>query len=67
MGSAISPILADIFMDDIENEVLLKLDFTPTFYLRYVDDIIGCIPKNKINHMLHTFNDINQIFSSLMK
>ena len=58
MGSAISPIIADIIMDDIETEALSLLDFMPAFYFRFVDDIISCIYKDKINHMVHTFNNI---------
>ena len=35
-------------MDDLENEALAKLDFSPIIYFRYVDDILTCIPKNKL-------------------
>lgn len=56
MGSAISSLLADIVMDDLESDCLQKLGFSPLFYFRYVDDIILCIPENKVDFTLETFN-----------
>ena len=56
MGNSISPILSDIVMDDLETECIKKLNFKPTFYFRYVDDIVLCIPKNSVDHTLNTFN-----------
>ena len=46
-------------MDDIKTEALSLLDFIPTFYFRYSDGIISCIHKDKINHMVNNFNNIN--------
>ena len=51
-----SSIFADIVLEDLENTCLQKLDFKPTFYLRYVDDVITCIPASKLNVMLNIFN-----------
>ena len=40
MGSPLGPILANIFMTDLENKVFTKFQGNlPTFYKRYVDDI----------------------------
>jgi len=39
MGSPLSPILADIVMEDLETLSLQKLDFIVYTYYRYVDDI----------------------------
>ena len=40
MGSPLGPILANIFMTDLENKVFKKFQGNlPTFYKRYVDDI----------------------------
>ena len=52
MGGPCSTIFADIVMDDLETECLSKLDFTPTAYYRYIDDIFAIIPKDKIEHVL---------------
>ena len=40
MGSPLSPILADLFMQDLELVSLNKLSVTSLFYVRYVDDIV---------------------------
>lgn len=56
MGSPLSPILADMVLDDLESECLGKLDFNISVFYRYVDDILVIIPKDKINHVLTTFN-----------
>ena len=40
MGSSLGPVLADIFMSDLENKVFNTFDGnSPLFYKRYVDDI----------------------------
>ena len=49
MGSSISPLFAEIVMDDLEVYCLHKLKIyhkcTPLFYYRYVDDTILYIHK----------------------
>jgi len=57
MGSPLSPILADIVMDDLEINCLKKLDFTVHTYYRYVDDIFLIIPDKKLDNVVTTFND----------
>lgn len=62
MGSAVSPLFADLVMDDLEKFCLEKLkkdrNITPLFYYRYVDDILLCIPQDRtvLAHVLTTFN-----------
>jgi len=56
MGSPLSPILADIVMDDLETNCLRNLNFTIHTYYRYVDDIFLIIPMTKIIGLLTTFN-----------
>jgi len=56
IGSPLSPILADIVMDDLETFCLDKLDFEVTTYFRYVDDIFTILPKENINNVLSIFN-----------
>lgn len=48
MGSSLSPIIADLVLQDSENQALNKLDFILPFYFRYVDDVILAIPINSI-------------------
>ena len=56
MGSSISGLFADLVMEDLETECLRKLSFAPAFYFRYVDDVITCVPHDKIDEILAMFN-----------
>jgi len=59
MDSPISPIIADIVMDDIERKALNNLKFKMPFYCRYVDDIALAVPSNKTELILNTFNSFH--------
>jgi len=48
MGSPLSPIIADIVMQDLERVVLETFDFDIPFYYRYVDDIMLTVPNQKL-------------------
>ena len=56
MGSPISPMLADLVLQDLEEVVLNKLSFKIYAYYRYVDDAFLIIPKNMIKEILENFN-----------
>ncbi|XP_071582490.1 uncharacterized protein [Temnothorax nylanderi] len=56
MGSPLSPILADMVMEDLETHCLSLLDFDVRVYLRYVDDVFTIVPKRAINALLGAFN-----------
>jgi hypothetical protein len=56
MGSPVSPVVSNLVMESIEDEILSSLDFDPFFYKRYVDDIIMCIPSEKIDYVFRLFN-----------
>ena len=60
MGSPISPLFADLVMEDLENECLTKLKdlgCNPIFYYRYVDDTFLCIKKDSTQLVLDIFNN----------
>jgi len=57
MCSPLSPILADIVMEDLEVHCLRKMEFKIHTYYRHVDDIFLIIPKSKIETVLKTFNE----------
>jgi len=57
MGSPLSPILADVVMEDLEMHCIKKLDFEIHTYYRYVDDIFLIIPKTKVESVLKMFNN----------
>jgi len=48
MGSPLSPIIADLVMQDFESEALSLLPFSLPIYFRYVDDILIATPFDKI-------------------
>jgi len=56
MGSPLSPIIADLFLQKLENDVLNSLQIKPIFYLRFVDDIALSTPHASLNDLLHQFN-----------
>ena len=47
MGSPLSPVLANIFMEYIESELLPHIQDKPVLWLRYVDDILFSWPEDK--------------------
>jgi len=59
MGSPLSPILADLVMQDLELKAMNKLNVEFSFYYRYVDDILLSTPSDKVDIILNTFNNIH--------
>ena len=57
MGSVISPILAEIVMEDLERTVFERLGFVVPFYIRYIDDTLLCVPLDKLQTVIDAFND----------
>jgi len=60
MGSPLSPILADLVMDELETHCLNLLQFDISVYYRYVDDIFTIVPRTEIDTILSTFNSFHQ-------
>jgi len=59
MGSPLSPIIADLIMQDLENSAIEKLPFDLPFFYRYVDDIIFAMP-DMLDVVLDTFNRVHE-------
>jgi len=59
MGSPLSPIIANIVMDDFERRALNNLNIDIPFYYRYVDDIAMAVPRQKSQVVLDTFNSLH--------
>ena len=58
MGSPISPIAANIFMEDVENRALATSPCTPKIWKRFVDDAFTVIKKNQKQTFLNHLNSI---------
>ncbi|XP_057325921.1 uncharacterized protein LOC130667978 [Microplitis mediator] len=56
MGSPLSPIAADMVMEDLEDECLSELAPHVYLYTRFVDDILVFLPKDKVELILKVFN-----------
>lgn len=60
MGSPLSPVIADITLQDLELKAVNILKFNILFYVRYVDNIALSFPKDKFGEVLTAFNSIHQ-------
>jgi len=61
MRSPLSPILADIVMQDLEEKAIMNIDIDFPFYYRYVDDVVLLTPVDKVNTILNTFSGIQRL------
>ncbi|RLU25780.1 hypothetical protein DMN91_001939 [Ooceraea biroi] len=57
MGSPLSPVLADLVMEDLEAHCIGLLDFNLRIFVRYVDDVFTVLSVDKIQTVLRVFND----------
>lgn len=64
--SVLSPILAEIVMEDLQNKVFEKIYFNLDFYARYVNYYALCIHTNNGDTLLNAFNSI-QDYNLLLK
>jgi hypothetical protein len=51
MCSSLSPVIADVVMQDLETSALNRIGVHLPFYFRYVDDIVMAVPDNLIDFM----------------
>ena len=59
MGSPLSPIIADIVLQDLEGLAIERLPCELTFYFRYVDDILISAPREFFDEILKIFNSLH--------
>ena len=59
MGSPISPIVANLFMEDLEVQAINTSPSPPVLWKRYVDDTFTIIKKQHKNSFLEILNSIN--------
>lgn len=60
MGSPLSPILADIVMEDLLDSIVQKLDFKIKLIVKYVDDLFFIIPEETLTHIHNLLNDYHE-------
>lgn len=59
MGSPISPAIANLVMETLDNSVITSLNYQLPFYKRYVDDILTTVHKENLDNLLHSFNQFH--------
>ena len=60
MGSPISVVLAELFMQKLEEEIFLNAPYQQIFWKRYLDDIITVLPRDLIYVFLDYINCVNE-------
>ena len=59
MGSPLGPVLADIFMVALENNIVPVLEENSSLWKRYVDDTIFFVKINTINCITRIFTNFD--------
>ena len=61
MGSPLSPVIANLFMEDFENTALATADFQPKLWKRYVDDtFVWPQGTDQLQIFLHHINHLHE-------
>jgi len=60
MGSPLSPIIANIVLQDLEEKALQTINCDIPFYYRYVDDILLSAPEDQISNIVNCFNSFHK-------
>ena len=56
MGSPLGPVLVNIFMVELEQNIIPTLSKDISLWKRYVDDTICFVNSNRISHVLESLN-----------
>ena len=59
MGSPVSVVVANLVMEDVEQEALSTFHTPPRFWRRYVDDTCTALPSNLVDSFHDHLNSIN--------
>ena len=60
MGSPINPIVANLFMEDLETRAIQFAQNPPSFWRRFVDDTLTIMQSSQIDNFLQHLNSIDQ-------
>jgi len=64
MGSPLSPIIADLLMQDLKKKAIESIGLELSFYYCYVDEIILLASREQVNNILNNFNNIQKDYRS---
>ena len=67
MGSPVSVVVAEIVMQNIEEQALATYSVTLPLWLRYLDDTITAVYENKIDEFHEHLNENRILRSSLLR
>jgi len=61
MGSPVSPLLANLFMEWLEKQAIATapVECKPKFWKRYVDDVLELIKKGQVRNLTDQINTID--------
>ena len=60
MGSPISPIVDNLYMEDLETKAIQSAQNPPSFWRRFVDDTLTIIKSSQIANFLQHLNSLDQ-------
>ena len=59
MGSSLSPVIANMMMEDLEQQALSTFYYPPSIWVRYVDDVYAIVKTENVDAFQKHLNTIN--------
>ena len=60
MGSPVSPIVANLYMEHLEERAIREAPHPPDIWLRYVDDTFTVLQESEVEHFTHHLNSMDE-------
>jgi hypothetical protein len=58
MASPVSAVIANLVMEDVEQRALPSVPVSPSFWKRFVDDVISAVSRNESDILMQHLNSI---------